>query len=55
MYLTAPTRPGTYQGFFRLCHGSQEIEFGEKVWVTLLSEEKTDISLASIAKEMVTI
>lgn len=56
VYLTAPTRPGTYQGFFRLCHGPQEIEFGEKVWVNLISEEKTDnmISLSTIAKEMET-
>ena len=44
--LTAPRRPGFYQGFFRLCHGSQDIEFGEKVFVSLTSESKIEDSQA---------
>lgn len=31
--LTAPNEPGSYQAFFRLCYGKQEIEFGERVWL----------------------
>lgn len=35
----APTKPGTYQSFFRLQH-SDNIEFGQKVWVVLKVEEE---------------
>ena len=35
----APDQPGQYKGFFRLCHGPNEIEFGEKVWIDLTAEK----------------
>ena len=35
----APQEPGMYHGFYRLCYGPGEIEFGEKVWIDLLVED----------------
>lgn len=35
----APAEPGTYHGFFRLCYGPGDIEFGEKVWIDLNVED----------------
>lgn len=37
--ITCPEKPGLYSGFFRLAHGPDSIEFGEKVYVDLLVEE----------------
>jgi len=37
--ITCPDKPGLYSGFFRLAHGSDSIEFGEKVYIDLLVEE----------------
>lgn len=42
--LSTPTKPGLYHGFFRLCYGPQDIEFGEKVWIYLTAEDKKEQS-----------
>lgn len=45
--MQAPLVPGKYQGFFRLCQGKNEIEFGEKVWINCTVEAK-NVSLSEI-------
>lgn len=48
----APKEPGTYNGFFRLCYGPGEIEFGEKVWIDLEAENNTDKAELAAAKNL---
>ena len=47
----APMEPGMYHGFFRLCYGPGEIEFGEKVWIDLLVEDAEKTKEEPQAKE----
>ena len=37
--ITCPSKTGLYSGFFRLAHGPDSIEFGEKVYIDLLVKE----------------
>jgi len=37
--ITCPAKPGLYSGFFKLAHGSDSIEFGEKVYIDIKVNE----------------
>jgi hypothetical protein len=50
--MKAPSVAGKYHGFFRLCNSSSQIEFGEKVWISCIVEERVNDQPQSVPIEL---